>query len=136
MTRPPSLAFARTCKSCRKIRPISDFEAKNRRRTKSCRACLDLLARGRQPKPVTEKTMLPVILPPEQRLRRRVWPSFVYKDEEAAQEHYKTLREHPKALECPYCLEFFVPRLGSQRYCCRRCRSRAKRLQDKEGTKK
>lgn len=136
MTRPPSLAFARTCRACRKTRPLGDFQAKNRRITKTCRECLDLLARGKTPKKAKEETTLPVVIPPEQRLHRRAWPSFVYKDEESAQEHYETLRENPKAIECPYCAKLFVPRLGNQRYCCRRCRSRDKRLKDKERTEK
>ena len=136
MTRPPSLAFAKTCKVCRKTRPIGDFQAKNRRSTKTCRECLDLLARGKQPKAAKIDTTLPVVIPPEQRLRRRAWPSFVYKDEEAAQEHPETLADHPKAIECPYCSKVFVPRLGNQRYCCRRCRVRATRPRSEKKGKK
>ena len=136
MKRPPSVAFAKTCKVCKKTRPVEDFKARGARLTKTCRECLNTLARGKQPKVATTPTYLPVVLPPEKRFCRRSWPGFVYADEEEAKNHTKDLTNKPNTTACSGCDKVFLRRRADQIYCSRQCRVRAKRTKKTKNKKR
>jgi len=119
-------AFAQTCKTCRKSRPLGDFTRPGSTKVnKTCLECLDACRAGKEPDvaPPGLGLYLPVVIPPEARTQRRWWPSWVHAKDPAG----RPLRLNPRGADelrsCAHCGVEYTSRNQQQRFCSRRCKS-------------
>lgn len=117
------LAFAQSCRLCRKSRPLSDFKRPGSQKiNKACLECLDALKEGREPDvaPKGLAIYLPVVVTPEQRKVRRWWPSWVSAED-------PSIRLNPRGAgelrSCVQCSTQYQSKCRQQRYCSKRCKS-------------
>lgn len=120
------LAFAQTCRVCRKSRPIHDFQRPGAQKvTKTCVECLDAKREGREPDvaPAGLSIYLPVVVPPKVRKTRRWWPDWVHAE---APDHGGAPQRNPRgsgdARECAFCGREYEAKNRQQRYCSKRCK--------------
>jgi hypothetical protein len=116
-------AFAQTCRSCRKSRPLADFKRPGSHKVnKSCLECIDARREGHEPDvaPAGLAIYLPIIVTPEQRQVRRWWPSWVHADD-------PKVRLNPRGAgelrSCTQCDTQYESKHLRQRYCSKRCKS-------------
>lgn len=116
------LAFAQSCRVCRKSRPLSHFTRPGLTKiNKTCLECLDAKKAGKEPAPSESLSVyLPVVLTPEQRRVRRWWPEWVHAEEPQA-------RLNPRGTSdvrvCFHCGEDYTSRSPAQKFCSKRCKS-------------
>lgn len=115
------LAFAQTCRVCRKSRPLDDFRRPGSPRVrKTCVECLDAKLEGRTPDvaPPGLSIYLPVVVSAKVRKTRRWWPDWVHVEEPS--------RGNPRGSgdtrECKHCGREYQAKNQQQRYCSKRCK--------------
>jgi hypothetical protein len=116
-------AFAQTCRTCRKSRPLRDFTRPGSQKVnKTCLECLDARREGREPDvaPQGIAIYLPVTLTPEQRRVRRWWPSWVHAEDPSR-------RLNPRGADetraCAHCGAEYTSKSLRQKFCSKRCKS-------------
>lgn len=115
------LAFAQTCRVCRKSRPLADFKRPGKHKiNKTCLECLDARRAGHTPDAApTLSIYLPVVVTAEQRQVRRWWPSWVHAEDPA-------VRLNPRGAGelrvCDYCEGKYESKRQQQRFCSQRCK--------------
>lgn len=117
------LAFAQSCRVCRKSRPLGDFTRPGSHKVnKTCIECLDARYAGREPDvaPAGLSIYLPVVVTPEQRQVRRWWPSWVHAEDPSARLNPRGAGERR---DCAYCGKQYESKCQQQRYCSKRCKS-------------
>ena len=117
------LAFAQSCRVCRKSRPLADFTRPGSHKiNKPCLECLDAAKEGRKPDvaPAGLALYLPVVLTPEQRQTRRWWPSWVHATDPEARSNPRGSGE---LRTCAQCARDYTSKNQQQRFCTARCKS-------------